>query len=83
MLPNIPITMLPLIQPYSALGCVSLLMPSKAQLSILHPPNTHCSSNTYLLLPNSIFPMAHSRLRVRLLSFNLSIPVLSFIIGSL
>ena len=48
-----------------------------------HQSDTRLSLNKRLLLPNSTSPMDLSRLRVRRLSSNLSIPICVFTVGSL
>ena len=52
--------------PHCVHGSAPRLTPSKAQWSMSYPSDTRLSLNKRLLLPNSISPMARSRLRARL-----------------
>jgi hypothetical protein len=69
--------------PHCVHGSAPQPTPSKARWSMSYPSDTRRSLNKRLLLPNSISPMARSRLRARLRSSSLPIPVFFFTVGSL
>jgi hypothetical protein len=64
--------------PHCVHGSAPQPTPSKAQRSMSYRSDTRLSLNKRLLLPNSISPMARSRLRARLLSSSLPIPLFFF-----